>query len=151
LASCPDDRDDRPEKSKHLRHAPGRNHAYGQHDQRAGESGPRQGQRQHDRDHHGVVERAVAACASDPEQHGQANQADQSEVGKNSLQQLGEEDGAMRDGRRQEEVHIARQVERLQQHAKTGKQDPDERTAENQGGQVIQEGTEVPAQAGEFR
>src|SRR3972149_5815584 len=68
----------------------------------------------------------VMLSRAKPEKQRQCQQADQAEVGDDGLQEFAQEHRPNRNGSREQEVHVAREVERLQQDAEAGQQNPDE-------------------------
>ena len=138
-----DERGDAHHEAEHLGHPAGGEDAHHGHHQQAGK--PCRGQRQQRQDgqHQGIIEDVVAARDAQAEEHRQAEEQHQAEIGQDGLQQLGEEHGADGYGRGQQELHIASQIQRLQQHAEAGEQDAHKGRREDQGGDRLDEGRGV--------
>ncbi len=116
-----------------------------QHDQQGREPGGSQRERDHDQQDERVIQEVVTLGDAQPEQDRQAEERDQAEVGQDGLQQLGDEDRPDGHRRGQQEVHIAGEVERLQQDAEAGHQDAQEQGGEDEGRHGLQEGQHIQA------
>ena len=122
-----------------------RQDAHHQHDQQGREPGRSQRERDHDQQDQRVIQEVVTLGDAQPEQDRQAEEGDQAEVGQDGLQQLGDEDRPDGDRGGQQEVHIAGEVERLQQDAEAGHQDAQEQGGEDERRHGLQEGGHIQA------